>query len=241
MVLEPSGCFLPLAADRESAAAAWLTSPRQTRAWGFRCTPSGRNYRRGRFGSMFTPRSRACIYKNASGQGKWPNRDPIGEQGGLNLYGYVYNNPVSYVDPFGLDLFVVTESGLIQHQYLFGDNGDGTFWYTDFGPEGGGLNRIYGPGQVGFGPDMHPNEVDDPNKSIVIIPCDQKTTKKIRGMAQQRANQPPPNYCFLGYNCYSHVNALLSAQRRLNPLPPISNVNVNSWQIVAVPRGVRIF
>ena len=34
--------------------------------------------------------------------GTWPNRDPIGENGGLNLYGMVGNNPIEFVDAFGL-------------------------------------------------------------------------------------------------------------------------------------------
>ena len=33
---------------------------------------------------------------------RWLNRDPIGEAGGLNLYGYVGNNPVNFYDPYGL-------------------------------------------------------------------------------------------------------------------------------------------
>lgn len=32
----------------------------------------------------------------------WPNRDPILENGGLNLYGYVYNDPLGMLDPYGL-------------------------------------------------------------------------------------------------------------------------------------------
>jgi RHS repeat-associated protein len=35
--------------------------------------------------------------------GRWISRDPINEQGGLNLYGYVGNNPLSFIDPTGLD------------------------------------------------------------------------------------------------------------------------------------------
>ena len=31
------------------------------------------------------------------------SRDPIGEEGGLNLYGFVYNSPVQWIDRLGLD------------------------------------------------------------------------------------------------------------------------------------------
>jgi RHS repeat-associated protein len=33
---------------------------------------------------------------------RWINRDPQGESGGNNLYSFVQNAPVSYVDPYGL-------------------------------------------------------------------------------------------------------------------------------------------
>jgi RHS repeat-associated protein len=42
--------------------------------------------------------------------GRWLNRDPIQEAGGLNLYGYVGNNPINRIDPLGLD-FVAMFSG----------------------------------------------------------------------------------------------------------------------------------
>jgi RHS repeat-associated protein len=35
--------------------------------------------------------------------GRWISRDPIAEDGGLNLYAYAFNDPVGLADPLGLD------------------------------------------------------------------------------------------------------------------------------------------
>ena len=34
---------------------------------------------------------------------RWLNQDPIWEAGGINLYAYVNNSPVYFIDPIGLD------------------------------------------------------------------------------------------------------------------------------------------
>ncbi len=43
-------------------------------------------------------------YYNSS-TGRWLSRDPIGEEGGLNLYGFVGNAPIVLLDALGLDWF----------------------------------------------------------------------------------------------------------------------------------------
>ena len=43
------------------------------------------------------------------GAGRWLNRDPIGERGGVNLYGMCYNAPVNGFDDYGLA--VISTSG----------------------------------------------------------------------------------------------------------------------------------
>lgn len=39
--------------------------------------------------------------------GRWLSRDPLGEPGGINLYGFVGNAPVGAVDPLGLDVYAI--------------------------------------------------------------------------------------------------------------------------------------
>jgi hypothetical protein len=65
----------------------------------------GCNLRRARFRPINTPGSRACGYKTAPGRSNWPNRDPILESGGVNLYGFISNAPMNSFDKLGLVKF----------------------------------------------------------------------------------------------------------------------------------------
>lgn len=75
-----------------------------------------------------------------SNLGRWLNRDPIEEEGGVNNYGFVFNDPVKLVDPFGL---VESYEGMRPVQYPGGrivwikNNGQVDFGKS-FGNEGSG-------------------------------------------------------------------------------------------------------
>jgi uncharacterized protein RhaS with RHS repeats len=64
---------------------------------------------------------------------RWLNQDPIQEGGGINLYGFVGNNPVNEVDPFGLEGNPIIST-------IPGASGA---WNSDAAGSGG---SFYGPG-----------------------------------------------------------------------------------------------
>ena len=51
-----------------------------------------------------TKEKKSCSYELASGRPYWINRDPIEEQGGLNLYAMVGNRPINYFDYLGYQM-----------------------------------------------------------------------------------------------------------------------------------------
>lgn len=54
--------------------------------------------------------------------GRWVNRDPIEEEGGLNLSEFVGNDSVQFVDAFGLSPQVWTFSGIHSYNKNYGEN-----------------------------------------------------------------------------------------------------------------------
>ncbi|NCB80634.1 MAG: RHS repeat-associated core domain-containing protein [Bacilli bacterium] len=100
------------------------TQPRFGYAGMFRHEPTGLNL---------------TLYRAYNPQtGRWLSRDPIGENGGLNVYGYVGNDPLGYVDPLGLDREVIFWSPLPQLASMFGhvSSRGGNGENNSFGPSG---------------------------------------------------------------------------------------------------------
>ena len=122
-----------------------LTSTSKTRVGDFCRHPSGRPSSPSRDRSMFKASLRTCAYKPASGRGEWLNRDPLEEQGGANLYGFVGNNPVSAYDILGLwgtDIhYIATKRWAIADSYP--QDAADTVATADDGVDGGFTNPIF--------------------------------------------------------------------------------------------------
>jgi hypothetical protein len=68
-----------------------------------------------------------CMAHYDPNQGRWMNRDSIEENGGLNLYGFVGNNPVLHVDNLGQKVAL----SLQEHDFVPGKCGSFS-WTVEF-------------------------------------------------------------------------------------------------------------
>ena len=88
---------------------------------------------------------RARVYKPSIGRFLQP--DPIGYKGGLNLYSYCLNNPINYIDPYGLDVWIGERD--LFHKNINVGNPEGSYqsWsYRIKGKSiGGMINNLLNP------------------------------------------------------------------------------------------------
>jgi len=214
VILERPGCFLPLAAEPLSAARSaavafaptWTTSPVKTRVGVSRRRASGRLSRRRRFRSMFTPGSRACAYRTASGRAKWPNRDPLEESGGLNLYTFVLNSPTRYVDRDGLDIWIEgpnqREPNL--HQSVCVGDPNGNYKSYSFGANGNWVigGEVYEDTSLGGAIEQYKKTTPEQDQQF-RDQMDQELRKKgiygitdiCRSYSQRKFKKAPGNKC----------------------------------------------
>ena len=104
--------------------------------------PSGRSVRRSRRACWPAKTSRICRYGIPQGHPVWLNRDPIFERGGVNIYMFVRNAPVSLMDYFGLKDWTCEETeGLLGEmrtqspfEAFLNHTGDGKYDFKSKGP-----------------------------------------------------------------------------------------------------------
>lgn len=92
-------------------------------------------------GRQFDPETGLYYYRARSYSadlGRFVSRDPIGEAGGINLYGYVSNNPFNFFDPYGLDRRTGSDAG--------GITNNSSSPVTVYEPETG--TQTVGPGET---------------------------------------------------------------------------------------------
>lgn len=138
-----------------------------------------------RFATKPAEKSSGLIYYGyryySPARGGWPNRDPSGERGGINLFLFVNNNAISYSDRLGLELMdalILEQSYGTYAQYTqAGGNPaknigftNGTKWpeiiaiatVNEDTPEGKWTVAVHGSYyiEVALGPDAGPHPVD---------------------------------------------------------------------------------
>ena len=160
---------------------------------------------------------RARWYDPASG--RWLSKDPIGLEGGLNLYEAFGNNPVCFRDPTGLDIYLHCERG---HTELYIDDLQSKQGQTLFGfsPKTGGWNEltldvIYGDSTV----ELRDYKVPKYEDCIRIKTTPEQDRKAL--LMAQIIKESNLRYSVLLNNC-SHVTRLV-------------------LRTVGLPLGMRIF
>ena len=77
--------------------------------------------------------------------GRWLSKDPIGENGGINLYDYVLNRPIQTLDRYGLAIYVCVRATRIPGASAFNH----AYFWDSVSRISCGRNGISGGGQAG--------------------------------------------------------------------------------------------
>jgi len=149
---------------------------------------------------------------------RWLNRDPTHEEGGINLYEFALNSPMFWIDRDGRDIWLIELPGFFKHQVIIGDNPDGGYWFTDFGPRGGAA--VTGPGVYGWTPQYSPEMLEKGSKVICRVKTSPEVDKALRDRARaDDEKKPAPKYWCVGRNCYDYAGGIADEARRRMGLP----------------------
>ncbi len=156
--------------------------------------------------------------------GRWPSRDPIAERGGLNLYAYVENMVIHYVDSFGLNLTrenTASAGGYHQRTSVTdpssptGKTGQ-SFGLQD-GKEQNGMGESYGdkpaPGKKGNGV-VYPDSQDPATKTQEEFRTTPAEDTQIKNEMQKELGNTA-DYNALSNNCRDYSSDLYDRMKEM--------------------------
>ena len=117
----------------------------------------------------------AWSYESTPGRTAWLSRDPIEEEGGLNLYGYVGNDSVGLADPLGLFAPAPALAPFVAPLVATGTGITAAGGFAIAGAGAAGLGIGYGIGS--FFKDPLANLFSDPNPSVPPFPSSPENSR----------------------------------------------------------------
>lgn len=189
--------------------------------YGVMSDPNGLTYHRARY---YNPAIR-----------RWLNTDPTGFAGGINLYAYVANNPLSSIDPSGLSgtltIYSSGTSGLGNHSWISysSDTTGATTTYGTWGnnPTGSG-NGLFTNLESGRGADATRSEhLDDTQEATLLATVD---AYKKMGASAWTYGDPCSSFAATAWNA--------STGEHLSPYRgPVSNPTSLTYSIIGANGG----
>jgi hypothetical protein len=147
----------------------------------------------------------------------WLNRDPIQEMGGINLYQFLRNNPVDFLDSLGLDLYIIP--GI--HPIIIGDAPVGCYTIAYGIPEGV-LYLPWNPGSYSYEPyplntpehiaNAHQRALCECKRLRTCSPVDAQLAELAKSLGS--AN-PVPDYSFFSNNCRHFADRFMTSAGNL--------------------------
>mgnify|MGYP000445100749 CR=1 FL=1 len=148
--------------------------------------------------------------------GRYMSPDPIGLSGGMNLYGYANQNPLSYTDPLGLAYFASRPLSGLPWLGSFSQNTLDDFLNTEISHEQLFFEDGKAPSNLGYFDDSklkeEPNPIGYRRKPGQYSDC---IMRKAISSAE-----PPKSYCLIGKNCQTWADRVRKEYKRLanNPV-----------------------